>query len=296
MLIGASYSKLHLEQLGIDPLKAIEEFNSLGLRWLRTSLYWNDIEKQKGHFDFSYYDKLFSRCAELNINIILSVGAKAIRWPEFYFPDWVDKKEYKADLLNFIEVSTNHFKNYTNIKIWQVENEPLDPIWPSEQKIDLKLLKKEVDLFKVLDPNKVLLITVWGNELLERKNYKKIAKLADIIGLDLYLKRPDDGRYLPPSDSQKKIKQIIESLQDENRKVYISELQAEPWEEDELISQQRTPPSFTPYDLKINFSYTKSLNVDGVFFWGFEYWLWKRMNGDNRYWNEARSLLCSAEC
>ena len=53
MELGASFSHPHLKYLELDPLKAIKEFKSLNLEWIRLGCYWSEMEKVKNKFDFS---------------------------------------------------------------------------------------------------------------------------------------------------------------------------------------------------------------------------------------------------
>src|SRR3990172_3690982 len=92
MKLGASFSHPHLIGLNIDPLKAIKEFKNLGLSWIRLGCYWNEIEKEQGKFNFSKLDLLIEYCEKNNLKVVLTIGMKAPRNPEYYIPNWLLKK------------------------------------------------------------------------------------------------------------------------------------------------------------------------------------------------------------
>lgn len=312
MLYGASFSHRHLKYLGLDPQKALIEFKSLNLKWIRLSLYWDEIETVEGKLNFQEIENLVKFCEKNKIDVVLTVGMKAQRYPEYYLPSWVipevktnltrkinlkNNDELLKHTLNFIEKSVIYLKRYNCIKVWQIENEPLDPAGPNWFRIDKSFLEMEVKLLRQLDKTRKILINIWGNELSIRKMYKTAIDLSNIVGIDIYLKHPIPflkwlTKYIGPLDSIEKIRQIGKEIKIKNNEFWIMELQSEPWENNELITQLDNPKSFLIDDFKKNLNYAKSLNPTVIFFWGFEYWYWRKEKfNDLRYWQEARNLL-----
>lgn len=311
-IIGASFSHLFLSSLNHNPLDALRSFNKLGLRWIRLGSYWNEIEPKKGKFNFNMMDRLLNFCEENRLKVLLTVGMKAPRHPEYYIPDWLVRKVkiYRAgtintsntqlltNTLNFINKVISRYKNNKCIQVWQIENEPLDPSGDKWWRISKQFLKEEVALARKLDPKRQILINLWGNELSKRKIYKKVLELADIVGFDLYLRHPIPflkrfNRYIGPLDSTKKIKDISNDIKQAGKQFWITELQSEPWEPGEIITNRINPPSFLPKHLKQNYDYVKEFNPEAVLFWGFEWWYQKKIQGDTRYWKEAKKVLSS---
>lgn len=304
MEIGASFSHRHLKNMGLDPLKAIVEFKKLNLKWIRVGIYWDEVEKIKAKFDFSNTDSLLTFCEKNSLQVVLTIGMKAPRWPEYYLPSWVkpkiprfgkikDSQEVAKNVKLFIEKTINHYKNHQSIKIWQIENEPLDNSGEKWWKIDFDLLASEVQLVKKLDKNRKTLINLWGNELTKRKVYKKAVQIADIVGFDLYAKHPIPylkwfNRYIGPMDSDKKIQNVVNEINDQEKEFWITELQAEPWEPNELTTKSENPPSFMPNQFEKNLKWGKNFNPKVILLWGFEYWYWRKTLGDLRYWNKAK--------
>lgn len=310
MQLGASFSHRHLQYLQIDPMDALCAFRSLNLPWVRLSCYWDEIEREQGTFSFETIDPLVAYCEKQGINIVMTIGMKAMRYPEFYFPEWLKKnityrtlskiKKDDALLLNstlkFLNETIHHFKQSRSIKIWQIENEPLDFAGKKWWTIDEKFLEEEVGLVKSHDTNRNIMISLWGNEIGKRSTYKSATKLSDIVGLDIYLKYAFPvlwrfKKYIGPLDSQKTIMKIGNKIKDANKKLWIAELQTEPWEPQEIVTKKENPPSFMPHDFEKNMQYILPLKPEVVMLWGFEYWYYRLKKGDARYWQEAERII-----
>jgi len=300
--------------MGIDPIQAIEGYKFLGFTWIRLGCYWNEIERDRGIFSFTVLDQLVRFCEKENIHVLMCVGMKAPRWPEYYIPDWLLKridmtnrkrveltdKDLLGSTLQFLTHCIRHYKKSSAIKIWQVENEPLDPSGEKFWNISSSFLNQEIQRIKEIDPNRKILITVWGNELGKRGVYKEAEILADIIGLDIYPRVPTSilrlfTFYTGPSDSRSKIRKITEQILIQGKEFWITELQAEPWEIGSGRQIRINPPSFHNDDLYRNFEYAKSLSPTAILFWGFEYWYSKKITGDTVLWNSVASLVTAAK-
>ncbi|MEK7169179.1 MAG: beta-galactosidase [Patescibacteria group bacterium] len=306
MEIGVTFSHKHIKDLGLDLQKSLQGLKSLKIKWVRLCCYWDEIEAVEGTFNYSTINTIVNFCELNKISIILSIGMKSPRYPEYYIPNWLNNRiklkrnsliTVKDDyLLNktkyFIKKTIIKFKKYKSIKIWQVENEPLDPSGENWFSIDKDFLKEEISLIKGLDPTREIMVNLWGNLLSARKNYKQAIKLADIVGIDLYLRCPVVFlkfffKFMGPLDNDLKLNFILNKIRKSGKKVFIAELQMEPWEPNEIITQKNNPRSFLPKHFVENIKYAKSLNPEITFLWGYEYWLWRKARGDKRYWDEA---------
>lgn len=306
MQLGATFSHPHLKWLGLDPMKAIKEYKKLGLKWIRLGCYWNEIEKIEGKFDFSNLDPLVEYCDKNKLKIILTVGMKAPRWPEYYIPNWLLKQlNYKKKktitpkdavllekILIFIRKCVEQYKKSSSIKVCQVENEPLDPSGPNYWSIHKSFLSTEIDAVIEFDKNTQTLINIWGNDMLPRLTHKKIPSTTDILGVDIYPKQYAQhiNKYIGPRGTKTLMKHALSRFI-KTDSLYITELQAEPWELGELVTNKDNPPSFTPTDFEKNLNYILEFKPKVIFLWGFEYWLWRKIkHNDNRYWSGAKKL------
>lgn len=312
MEYGTTLSPRHLEYINVPLKEALKGIDALGFKWLRLACYWEEIERKEAECDFSAVDTLVDFCEQKGIKVLMTIGMKAPRWPEYYVPEWVSEKinikraskintsqpELLTHTLAFIKDAVNHYKKSTAIKAWQVENEPLDPSGPQWLAISPMFLTEEVKLVKKLDKKRSVVINLWGNELSRRRLYPQASEIGDIVGLDLYLRNPVPylrflHKYVGPLDSKETIKTIVSDVKKKKKEVWITELQAEPWEPNQLIARRKFPPSFKPQHLKENLQFAKDLKVDKIFFWGYEYWLQQKLLGVPEYWKEAKGVLTS---
>lgn len=311
MRIGTSFSHRHSKELGIDPVKAMAEIAALEFDTIRLGCYWSDIEKNRGEYDFSETDKMVSACEKEKTDVVLTVGMKSFRWPEYYLPSWVtgagiirrglvyDKGNsfLLENTLGFIEKCVLRYRASPSVKIWQVENEPFDPAGYGQSRISTDFLKSEVDLVKKIEPGKKVMVTVWGNELTKRGVYKEAASVADIVGLNIYLRQPASVLfglhhvYSGPADSTDSIIKTAGAIIGKNKDFWLAELQSEPWETDGTVTRKNNPPSMLPEHIPGNFDYAAKLNPSTTLLWGSEWWLYRKMKGDRRYWDEIAKIL-----
>lgn len=141
--IGTTFSQVQCEYLGLDWKEAYEKTLSLGFDIIRLGAYWKRIEKREGSYDFSELDWQIEKAKERGIKILLTVGMKAPRWPEYFIPDWVlskvnlhsgrevsDKAFLRQRALEFIRQVIMRYRIEDSIIAWQVENEPLNRAGP----------------------------------------------------------------------------------------------------------------------------------------------------------------------
>jgi hypothetical protein len=298
-MIGTTFSHPHLEYLNLDIDQALEQALTMNFSYLRLGAYWNRIESEPQHYDFSFLSKILNKCEQAKQAIVMTVGVKAPRWPEFYWPDHINSTSFKSQktktqLLKFVEQTVSNLKKYDCITHWQVENEPLDPSGPDEQKIPFKFLQQEVELVKKLDPRPII-INLWGNDLFSRGLFPRANQLADVIGLDLYPRQFvkeifGQSVYRGPAHNQKQLKRLLANT---HKPIWITELQAEPWEKDEDGYLSNNPGSISPEKLAKNIKQTQQLPVNQILLWGFEYWWWQAQQGNGQYLETVKRFIAN---
>ncbi|MFZ5438057.1 MAG: endo-1,4-beta-xylanase [Patescibacteria group bacterium] len=299
--IGITFSHRHLEYLKLDVEPALAKALTLNFSHLRLGCYWSEIEPAKNNYNFSKINQLLEKCEVANQPVILTIGVKAPRWPEFYWPEHIKEKNFthlvtQQKIINFLEKIVEKLKKYQCITYWQVENEPLDPSGPSNLVIPLSFLKKEIELVKNLDHRKVL-INFWGNDLLTRKLIYKIEDQADLIGLDLYPKQfvkkiLGKNIYKNYFGFHQPKNKLLNTLKNINQKIIITELQAEPWEDNEQEYLSKNPASISPTKLEQNILAALELPIEEILLWGFEYWWWqKKQNNNSDYFKVVEKFL-----
>lgn len=283
MISGTTFTPRQAHWLELDSDTIFDSLLDMSFDVIRLGCYWEEIEKEKGIYDFCSIEKLLKKCEDRQQKVILVIGMKSPRWPEFYFPEWIIKKdpEYvETEVLRFIQKGIETLKHFSCITHWQVENEPLDPSGPDNLKISEKLLEKEIARVRILDPRPIV-VTVWGNLLSKRSSFRIAEKLADIVGIDVYYKTPFWKRmYKGPWDTDRTIAKLIATC---TKPVWISELQAEPWERHGKEFTSSTPESITVALLEKNIERAERLKPAALFLWGYEYWMYRRNVGDTGY-------------
>jgi hypothetical protein len=295
--LGITLSTSHLHHLGIPLDFAITEALKYNFSHIRLGAYWNQIETSPGKYNFTELTTLLTRFEKAHQPIVLALGVKAPRWPEYYWPDWVNEKnpenpETQKHILSFIEKVIHHTRKFSCITHWQIENEPFDPSGPEKLSISPDFLHQEINLVKKLDPRPTI-ITLWGNNFLKRKFFSTAEKLGDIVGLDLYPKQFlfQALRKSFYSGIQYQGQKLHHTLSSSTKPVWIMELQAEPWEKDEEGYKSANPGSISPEQLHHNIVNAQKLPVTRILLWGFEYWLWKAKQGDSRYLDEIKRWI-----
>jgi len=91
-----------------------------GIRWIRIDLYWSDLEREKGNFDFSEIDRIVDYSLGNGLSI-LGVLSSTPGWSNNnqginYPPDNID------DWKNFVSITARRYKD--KIRYWNIWNEP----------------------------------------------------------------------------------------------------------------------------------------------------------------------------
>ena len=294
---GITFSHIHLNYLKIPIDGALDLVLEMGFSHLRLGSYWQELEKNKGVYNFSKLEDLLNRCEKTEQKVIMNVGVKSPRWREFYWPRYLKEKNFnnseaRKRTLLFIEKLVKTLKKFSCITHWQVENEPLDPSGPENIAVPIDFLIQEVELVRKFD-NRPNIMTLWADDLESRKLFPEVLPISDVIGLDIYYKRfmkSDKGKsfYEGPRTNDNYLREIIKTSPKE---VIITELQAEPWEKDEKGYLSKNPESMSPELLENNLKKALSLGVKEVLLRGFEYWYYLKRQGDNRYLKVIKGYL-----
>jgi len=278
MIYGVSFSPQYTHYLGLkteDVYKTI--LDDWKFKYIRLSAQWDEIEKTKGSYDYKELDWLMDEASKRNVKVTLAVGRKTPRWPECHLPVWakkMDYKDYKKDLLKYIELTINRYKNHKALEIWQVENEPflgfgLCKAMPKED------LQAEIALVKKIDANHKVMVTDSG----ELSLWRKTAKVADLFGTTMYRvvwdKRLGYFSYdwLPSSFYRFKLWLNGRDID----KAFVSELQAEPWLPDMSMADTPLKEQFRSMDLnrfKKNVEFAAKTGMPRAYLWGAEWWYW----------------------
>jgi hypothetical protein len=250
------------------------------------------------------------------------VGMKAPRWPEYYLPSWLRKgldlpkgadvaqdPRVRQATLQFVAQVIQHERGRTNIKYWQVENEPLDPSGPRQWTIDGGFLAEEIGLVRSLDKTRPIvasmfvdtspvgLLPPWHNQL--QDTARKLLSLADILGLDVYPVRPAATKSFALSFKwpvwlwESRVRALQGLAQTAGKQTWISEAQAEPWLPARLVDMGTSPSRNAAPGLTT--STVDHFQADGfstILLWGVEYWYMRSERyQDSNWWTGMESLF-----
>ncbi|MGB3057494.1 MAG: beta-galactosidase [Candidatus Omnitrophota bacterium] len=321
--IGTTFSPVQTGYLDMDWKETYLSILDQGFDIIRLGAYWNEIEKKEGVYDFSRLDWQINKARDKGIPVVLTVGMKAPRWPEYFIPEWVLEKSklpfgsdvsrdafLRGKTLEFIKKTVNRYKNEKIVRYWQVENEPLNRIGEKHWIIGLSFLKQEVDLVRSLDKTRrpvVLTATTYPNKilrfvwrlLLRHDPVSESMKIGDILGLNVY---PVVGQdlfglkfYFWTTRRERNVyfSRLMHLVKEKGKEAWIMELQAEPWEPGHLAYKgKERPPTGRPGELPDLFREFSSLGYNTIFLWGAEYWLHRQKRHQDKLWlDKVRSLM-----
>lgn len=286
---GCTFSTKELERRGIEWQEAFEEMKALNFNAIRVAAYWSDIEAEHGRYDFDQLDELLDKCDETKLDVVLTVGMKGPRWPEFHIPTWaesdLDNEDIAADkklcdrCLDYVEALIAHVASRSCIVAFQVENEPLDKAGEKRQIVGIDFVAEEANLVRKIDTNlRPIIISAWCWSFKHDFDVKDALRYGNILGLDVYSKvRGDDTTGVERAG--KLPKHYKELANAKGREAWITELQAESW----------NPSTFDPDDMKSLLKKVSDADFTSVFLWGFEKWYDAKINkGDDDMWKAVK--------
>ncbi|UBF27517.1 beta-galactosidase [Kovacikia minuta CCNUW1] len=314
--LGTTFSQLQCRYIGLDYRDTFNQVCSLGFDRIRLCSYWNEIESIENQFDFSALDWLLEESDRRGIEVVLTVGMKAPRWPEFHFPDWlsarydtsgnpkpVDRNPAIADLtLHFIDRVMTHTRNAPNLKYWQIENEPFTHLDITAGRfLSYEFVRREVELARslALPGQKILLtnaLTLPAAQFIEDEHaFRESVALADAVGINVYSKVPAGNTpfYVQPLGPYwKKLRTWQQTLSKNGKEGWIAESQAEPWEPNELVAMKKNEyPSSSPKQAETLVTSLTDIGYGTVMLWGCEYWYWQKQNGRDSWWSMMQQLV-----
>jgi hypothetical protein len=288
MKFGLTFSEPYAESLGLARQEVFRALlRDLGLRVIRICAYWNRIEPRPDDFHFDSLERQIEEAASAGLEIIVTVGQKAPRWPEYHFPPWTDLRspDLKGQLFRMLGATVTHFRAFP-ISVWQVENEPFVSF--GGPRIPEDLLRRELELVRSLDDRPVML-----TDSADKGKWTRAARWCDVLGVNLYTRVWNGRRYvdidLSASDYRKKINEVALA----GTPVIASELQSEPWGPRAVTELPPAEAAMTmnPERLRANVQLAADAGFDTVLFWGGEWWYWLRESGDDTMFETAGQLV-----
>ena len=291
---GVTFSKKFCAELGLDWKQVyLATLDDLQVKEIRLPIYWDDIEAEKGVYDFSDYDFMLQEGAKRHVKFIVNIGWRLPRWPECHAPAWNNKntlEESRQSVLSMLQAVVEHYRYNPGVIYWQVENEPFLDAFGVCPPSDINFFKQEVSLVKKLDTRPVMVSSTG-----ELSFWRQEAAIGDVFGTTVYRvvwgKWTGYIRYPLPAWFYR-LKADLVGL-DESRR-YVIELQAEPWVPQGsmiYLSKAEANKSMSFEQFKANLRFAEKIDFNKTYLWGVEWWYWQKQNGDDRFWNLAERLF-----
>ena len=298
----------------MDYRKAFTRLCAWRFDLVRLSTSWMEVDQ----FGYEHLDWLVAEAGRLGQPLVLTVGMKALGWPEFYPPARFAEEpgKLRQALLHHVARTVERYRGYRGLLAWQIENEPFNRSGPLSGTVPLRLVRAEAELARWLDPDRPIMVTTFArfDTAVDRAssrfqgNWRGRLRLAlpperealavlrrnDILGLDVYraigwrLKDRSGVAQAAPGqlESVARWKRIVGG---QGKRLWISEAQAEPWEPSRATHGD--PVSLAPEDVPDLIERLSSLEPEAILLWGSEYWLWRAESDDPRWIAVIRPLL-----
>lgn len=302
---GVTFSNKYSTELGLDWRDAyIKHLDDLGVRNLRLVAYWDEVEPVRDQYNYSDIKWQVEEAQKRNAKVILAFGRKAPRFPECFEPQWwkeiEDRETRQLELYEYIEETVNQMKGYDNIEIWQVENEPYFPFGECQKDIQRSEVEHEVQIVRSLDPRPILI-----QDSGEGGYWFPSFQTGDYLSISMYRRIWYDfwgffgGRFIyfqyPLPYWSYKIKASLLGIPYE--KVFVTELQAEPWGPgiNSALSTEEKNKTMAREDFYAVLNYAQMAGFKRLYLWGSEWWLWEKERNNNPYFWDTAKALFSAE-
>ena len=289
--IGVTFSPYHARYFGLDPKQVLRDsLDDLKIKKYRLAANWDVVEQKPGKYYFGDLDWQLNQIEKRNGSVVLAIGRRLPRWPECHDPKWIkgmNEKKIQTRVLNLLKVLVNKYKDRDIISAWQVENEPLLSVFGKCPAPDIEFLKKEIELVRSLDSRPIIL-----TESGELSNWTNAALLADMVGVSIYKTTWSKGvgisSYPLTSIYYKHRARTIRPLV---KKVFVSELQAEPWARGSLLETPILEQKIfiDEKKLKKSINFAKKAGFNEIYLWGIEWWAWLKKQGDSSMWNTVKA-------
>ncbi|HEY8737307.1 MAG TPA: hypothetical protein VIO62_09710 [Candidatus Dormibacteraeota bacterium] len=312
--VGTSFVRWRAEDLGLEYRDAFTRVCAMGFDLIRLSTSWREVD-EAGH---RHLDWLMAEAERVEQRVLLTVGMKALGWPEFHLPQARRPGDVgiRRGLLDHVAATVRRYRGCRQLLAWQIENEPFNRSGPLGGLVPRSLVRAEAACVRGLDPTRPIVITTFGHfdagldrwssrwqstwrrrlrlEIPGEREALAVLQADDVLGLDVYRAigwRRDgvEGIAHAVPDQMDSVARWNRIARGQHKRLWITEAQAEPWEASRATHGD--PVSVQPNDVLELYERLSSLSLEAILLWGVEYWLWRERHGDPRWSNVARRIL-----
>ena len=325
--VGTSFSPFRAGYLGLDYKTAFKRLEALHFKVIRLSTYWDQVDRE----GYDQLDWLMSEARKSHQPIALTVGMKALGWPEFFIPpsampvnglhqgqDVASDSSFREAALSFVADTVVRYRDNPALIAWQVENEPFNRAGPQRLWIDAEFLRDEIARVRELDGHhRPLIVNAFSHfnlvfdqasarqgfdfrqwlgfdaDSAERDGLSVLGR-GDVLGLDVYTAIGYQflGRdHMSHADGDWP-----------DRLARVRELAHKQGKQAWITEAQAEPwessdlnyadpKSTSPKAIRDIFDNLKDAGFSTVLFWGSEYWLWRADQGDTRWVDTIKGIL-----
>ena len=325
--VGISFSPQRAAYLGLDYRVAFKRLEAMHFRVIRLSTYWDQVDRE----GYDQLDWLMSEARKSHQPVALTVGMKALGWPEFFIPpsavpigglyqgqDVAADSAFREAALAFVDATVDRYRDNPVLIAWQVENEPFNRAGPQRLWIDAEFLRDEIASVRALDGHhRPVIVNAFSHfnlvfdqasarqgfdfrqwlgfdaDSAERDGLSVLGR-GDVLGLDVYTAI---GYQFLGSDHM--------SHADgdwPDRLARVRDLAHKQGKQAWITEAQAepwessdlnyaNPKSTSPAAIRGIFANLKDAGFTTVLFWGSEYWLWRADQGDTRWVDTINGIL-----
>jgi len=325
--VGISFSPQRAAFLGLDYRSAFTRLEALHFRVIRLSAYWDQIDGD----GYAQLDWLMSEAKRAGQPVALTVGMKALGWPEFFIPasvvpadglspgeDVASDSSLRAATLSFVEDTVLRYRDNPSLIAWQIENEPFNRAGPQRLWIDAEFLRDEITRVRELDTHhRQLIVNAFSHfnlvfdqasarqgfdlrqwlgfeaDSAERDGLSVLNK-GDILGLDVYTAI---GYSFLGQDHMSNADGDWPDRLARVRDLVRSQgkqawiTEAQAEPWESAANSYADPKSTSPQAIRSIFANLKDAGFSTILFWGSEYWLWQADQGDPRWIDTVKTIL-----
>lgn len=286
-----------------------------GAHYVRLSVEWSTVEPEPGVYDFRVVDAMLAEAQRDNARVLLTVGVKAQRSPEFYIPDWVlshaklpasgdiSANPYLRDqALAMVRTVVAHTASSPAIDSWEADNEPyISSARTNEWTLGRGFVQQIVSIMHATDPDHRPVVINQAQHYVFDRRWKNALADGDILAASVYPFRNYDifghnvvipilelGPLGPNYAAQGR------AAASQGKQFWITEMQAEPWADTDirLITPQNPSPNLTHNNLARSIDYARRTGASRVYLWGSEWWYYEMVhNHDASWWIQARAAI-----
>jgi len=325
--VGISFSPQRAAYLGLDYQSAFTRLEALHFRVIRLSAYWDQIDAD----GYTQLDWLMSEARRAGQPVALTVGMKALGWPEFFIPasvmpaaglsqgeDVAADSSLRASTLAFVDDTVLRYRDNPSLIAWQIENEPFNRAGPQRLWIDAEFLRDEITRVRQLDNHhRQLIVNAFSHfnlvfdqasarqgfdlrqwlgfeaDSAERDGLSVLNK-GDILGLDVYTAI---GYSFLGQDHMSHADGDWPDRLARVRDLVRSQgkqawiTEAQAEPWESVANSYADPKSTSPQAIRSIFANLKDAGFSTILFWGSEYWLWRQDQGDPRWIDTVKTIL-----